>query len=586
MPEGPRVGNAVSYRIQRRNLARLWTGNGGSHDDRTDRRDGLRLGRPQAARRQGVEGPPDQVVNSAAQHVADVHEVRQPFGVHSALSDGGYPLNRHPDTCGEVGLGEAGCAPMRGGLWVPEVGGPIDPDNEAHDLVMSVFGGMSKGERNRIKVRVRTSMASQTQVEGRFLGGRPPYGYTLANLGPHPNPAKAADGRQLRGLVPDPNTAPVVQRIYTEFLAGNGLYVIAEGLTADGILCPSAYDRARNPHRRGTAWSKSAIRVILTNPRYTGRQVWNKQRTDEVLLDVDDVALGHTTIMRWNPKEKWVISKDIVHTPLIDADTFDQVQQVLQRRGDGPGFEHKQHRSRHIYVFKGRVYCGLCHRKMQGQRSNGEAYYRCRYPEEYALANKIVHPRNVYLRERDIVGPLDDALAAAFRPGRIDRTVAMMAAAQAPEPVESEATRQARVQVANWDAKLTTYRAALEAGADPEVVTGWIKEAQTERAKAARVLNAPPPSRAPQMTPAQITELVAQLGDIGVVLGEADPADRAAVYQQLGVRLTYHPDTQKVRVQAQPVADSHGDLVCVRGGTIPLNCGIPYTFGQVVNECA
>ena len=34
-------------------------------------------------------------------------------------------------------------------LWVPEVGGPIDPANEAHDLVMSVFGGMSKGERNR-----------------------------------------------------------------------------------------------------------------------------------------------------------------------------------------------------------------------------------------------------------------------------------------------------------------------------------------------------------------------------------------------------------------------------------------------------
>jgi hypothetical protein len=29
-------------------------------------------------------------------------------------------------------------------LWVPEVGGPIDPDNEAHDLIMSVFGGASK----------------------------------------------------------------------------------------------------------------------------------------------------------------------------------------------------------------------------------------------------------------------------------------------------------------------------------------------------------------------------------------------------------------------------------------------------------
>ncbi|MGY5013407.1 hypothetical protein ACWCY6_35880 [Streptomyces sp. 900105755] len=61
-------------------------------------------------------------------------------------------------------------------LWVPEIGGPSDPDNEAHDLVMSVFGGMSKGERNRIKIRVRTAMSSQAQPQDRHLGERPPYG--------------------------------------------------------------------------------------------------------------------------------------------------------------------------------------------------------------------------------------------------------------------------------------------------------------------------------------------------------------------------------------------------------------------------
>jgi hypothetical protein len=41
------------------------------------------------------------------------------------------------------------------------------PGHEAHDLVMSVFGGMSKGERNRIKIRVRTAVAVQAQIEGR-----------------------------------------------------------------------------------------------------------------------------------------------------------------------------------------------------------------------------------------------------------------------------------------------------------------------------------------------------------------------------------------------------------------------------------
>ena len=33
---------------------------------------------------------------------------------------------------------------------------------------------------------------------------------------------------------------------------------------------------ARNPHRTGEGRAKSAVRAILRNPRYTGRQVWNK----------------------------------------------------------------------------------------------------------------------------------------------------------------------------------------------------------------------------------------------------------------------------------------------------------------------
>src|SRR6266496_4539730 len=99
-------------------------------------------------------------------------------------------------------------------LWVPEVGGAVDPGSEAHDLVMNLYGGMSKGERTRIKTRVRTAMAAQAAVEGRFLGGRPPYGYVLADAGPHPNPSKAADGKYLRRLEPDPVAAPVVDRIF------------------------------------------------------------------------------------------------------------------------------------------------------------------------------------------------------------------------------------------------------------------------------------------------------------------------------------------------------------------------------------
>ncbi|WP_198320538.1 recombinase family protein [Actinosynnema pretiosum] len=180
-------------------------------------------------------------------------------------------------------------------------------ESEAPDLVMSVFGGMSKGERNRVPIRVRSAMAAQASVEGRFLGGRPPYGYLIADAGPHPNPG-AADGKRLHRLELDPVAAPVVRRIFAEYVGGRGIFAIAEALTRDDIACPSAHDRARNPHRSGVAWSKGVVRAILANPRYTGRQVWNRQRKDEVLIDVEDVALGHETRLRWNERDKWVFS--------------------------------------------------------------------------------------------------------------------------------------------------------------------------------------------------------------------------------------------------------------------------------------
>ncbi len=53
---------------------------------------------------------------------------------------------------------------------------------------------------------------------------------------------------------------------------------------------------------------------------------------NEVLLDVDDVALGHTTKLRWNETDKWVWSEHIVHPPIINRDAFDQVQALLGGR--------------------------------------------------------------------------------------------------------------------------------------------------------------------------------------------------------------------------------------------------------------
>ncbi|GGP97451.1 putative recombinase [Streptosporangium pseudovulgare] len=452
-------------------------------------------------------------------------------------------------------------------LWVPEVGGPIDPANEAHDLVMSVFGGMSKGERNRVKIRVRSAMSAQAQMEGRFLGGRPPYGYRLGDAGPHPNPAKAADGRRLHRLELDPVAAPVVARIFAEFLNGHGLFAIAEGLTRDGVPSPSAHDPGRNRHRVGIAWSKGAVRAILTNPRYTGHQVWNRQRKDEVLLDVDDVGLGHTTKLRWNSREEWVWSDDVAHAPIVSPEDFTAAQDTLAGRG-GRRSGRRTRRTSNPYLLRGLLFCGVCERRMQGNWVNEAPYYRCRFPEEYALANRVVHPRNVYLREDVLVPRLDRWLGRLFAPHRVEETLNALVAAQLVEAPEGEALAVARRQIAESDRRLAQHRAALEAGADPAVVAGWIREEQARKAEAEARLRRVPLRRR-RLDRDDLAAMMRTLGDMVRVLGEAEPARKARIYGGLNLRLTYHPGKRKVLVSSG--ADQHliGESNVSEGGLEP-----------------
>jgi hypothetical protein len=114
-------------------------------------------------------------------------------------------------------------------------------------------------------------MAAQTREQGRYLGGRPPYGYRLADAGPHPNKAHAAWGRRAHRLEPDPETADNVRWMFAQRLAGHSVAGIARSLNDAGIPCPSAADPQRNRHRTGAAWTLRTVATILGSPRYTGR---------------------------------------------------------------------------------------------------------------------------------------------------------------------------------------------------------------------------------------------------------------------------------------------------------------------------
>ena len=123
-------------------------------------------------------------------------------------------------------------------LWTPEAGGRVDFRSEHDEKTMTELGLSSKREVTRTSIRVRTAMMVQTREQGRYLGGRPPYGYRLADAGPHPNKAHAAWGRRAHRLDPDPATAHVVRWIFAQRLAGHSVARIARALNEAGVPCP------------------------------------------------------------------------------------------------------------------------------------------------------------------------------------------------------------------------------------------------------------------------------------------------------------------------------------------------------------
>ncbi len=268
--------------------------------------------------------------------------------------------------------------------------------------------------------------------------------------------------------------------------AGSEAHDIAELLTRQGVPSPSGYDPARNPHRNphrdGRAWNKYAVRAILTNPRHTGYQVWNRQRRDEVLLDVHDVAAGYTSRMRWNTPEAWVWSEQPAHQPLVTRDTFDTARRLIASR-TRPQQTRKPRATPRPYPLRGRLRCGLCQRCMQGHWVHQQAYYRCRHPAQYALATSMRHPKSVNLREADLLPRLDEWIGTLFDPANLDATCAQLATATNSDDTNTPEIVKAHHVIRDCDLALRRYRATLEQGANPETVASGS--------------TAPPPRRPP-----------------------------------------------------------------------------------------
>jgi hypothetical protein len=175
------------------------------------------------------------------------------------------------------------------------------------------------------------------------------------------------------------------------------------------------------------------VRSILENPRYTGCAVFGRWTKNERLIDPDDVGAGHIVRFRRANPDQIVRLREPGHPAIVTLHDFVDVQLLRRFRGaSGPQkLERGQRPTKQPYLFRGRIRCGFCLRRMEGSTRQTRTYYRCAarsiVPGAPALAR---HPKNVYLPEVALVGPLNEWLAQLFNEDNLDTTVASLTASQ------------------------------------------------------------------------------------------------------------------------------------------------------------
>ncbi len=281
-------------------------------------------------------------------------------------------------------------------VWIPEAGGPVEVGSPLHRMLMTVLGAQSQREVLRARHRTLAAMRAQVSRQGRYLGGRPPYGYRLVDAGPHPNQTHAGWGRRLQRLDPDPVTAPHVKWIFAERLTGRSAAGIARELNERGVPCPSAVDPARNRHRSGRTWSLRTVVEILRNPRYTGREVWDR-------------ITGRNLRNPESPRGMLTIAAEPSHPALVSERDFIAVQAVRVTRTASDG-------TRRVYRLSGLVRCGSCGRRMDSHWVNGRPGYRCRHGYTSAQPRPATGLKNLYLREDDLLARISAGLIAQGGP--------------------------------------------------------------------------------------------------------------------------------------------------------------------------
>ncbi len=133
--------------------------------------------------------------------------------------------------------------------------------------------------------------------------------------------------------IPDPDTAPFVEKIFKDYASGKGMRAIAYEISACG---------ARTI--RGNTFDNRGIEYILNNPVYKGKLRWSPD--------------GKIASKRIYDEDKYMITQGN-HKPIISEELFEAAQKRLEHEKElHRPRQKKEHTAE--YMLKGIVRCSSC----------------------------------------------------------------------------------------------------------------------------------------------------------------------------------------------------------------------------------
>ncbi len=172
--------------------------------------------------------------------------------------------------------------------------------------------------------------------QGKFCGGTPPYGLKR-------------DPEEKGHLLIDPETAPVIRKIYDMALDGWGCMRIAKRLMED--KAPITHVKTQTEcDANYYYWSASRISHILRNPFYKGAHLVCRTHQKGIRSGTVDII----------PREDWEIIENC-HEAIVTPEEWDKVQELI----DGRPAIMEGNACPFYNIFHGIIYCATCGKSMQ-----------------------------------------------------------------------------------------------------------------------------------------------------------------------------------------------------------------------------